>query len=75
VNNGTWELTQLPPDRKAIGLKWVFKTKKDEKGDVVRNKARLVVKGYSQRQGIDYEEVVAPVTRLETVGLLIALAA
>jgi hypothetical protein len=68
-------LTQLPPDRKAMGLKWVFKTKKDENGDVVRNKARLVVKGYSQRQGIDYEEVFAHVTRLETVRLLIALAA
>jgi hypothetical protein len=56
-------------------LKWVFKTKKDEKGVVVKHKAMLVVKGYSQRQGVDYEEVFAPVARLETVRLLIALAA
>lgn len=45
--NGTWSLTDLPPDRKAIGLKWVFKVKRDEQGLVVKYKARLVVKGYS----------------------------
>jgi hypothetical protein len=45
--NGTWELTTVPPDRRAIGLKWVFKVKKDEQGAVVRHKARLVVKGFS----------------------------
>jgi hypothetical protein len=47
--NGTWSLTDLPPDRKAIGLKWVFKVKRDEQGSVVKYKARLVVKGYSQQ--------------------------
>jgi hypothetical protein len=45
--NSTWELTDLPSSRKAIGLKWVFKVKRDEHGVVVRHKARLVVKGYS----------------------------
>jgi hypothetical protein len=73
--NHTWELTELPEGRRAIGVKWVFKVKKNEAGVVVRHKARLVVKGYSQRQGVDYEEVFAPVARLEAVRLLIALAA
>jgi hypothetical protein len=53
----------------------VFKVKKDEHGAVVRYKARLVVKGYAQRQGVDYDEVFAPVARMEAVRLLLALAA
>jgi hypothetical protein len=74
-DNNTWTLIDLPAGRKAIGLKWVFKVKKDEKGAVVRHKARLVVKGYAQRQGIDFDEVFAPVARMEAVRLLLALAA
>ena len=58
-----------------IGLKWVFKVKRDEHGAVSKHKARLVVKGYAQRHGIDYDEVFAPVARLDSVCLLIALAA
>ena len=73
--NGTWYLTDLPPGRKAIGVKWVFKVKQDEHGAVSKHKARLVVKGYAQRHGIDYDEVFAPVARLDSVRLLIALAA
>ena len=73
--NNTWKLTELPPGHKAIGLKWVFKLKKDAEGKVIKHKARLVAKGYVQQRGIDYEEVFAPVTRLETVRLLLALAA
>uniref|UniRef100_A0A2N9JBE9 Integrase catalytic domain-containing protein n=1 Tax=Fagus sylvatica TaxID=28930 RepID=A0A2N9JBE9_FAGSY len=73
--NDTWELTTLPHGKKAIGVKWVYKMKKNAKGEVERYKARLVVKGYSQQQGIDYDEVFAPVARLETIRLLIALAA
>jgi hypothetical protein len=73
-DNHTWLLTDLPANRRAIGLKWVYKVKRDEDGKVVHHKARLVVKGYS-RQGIDYEEVFAPVARLQTVRLIIALAA
>ncbi|KAK2630796.1 hypothetical protein QOZ80_UnG0725510 [Eleusine coracana subsp. coracana] len=73
--NRTWTLTELPSGRRAVGLKWVFKVKKDEKGAVVRHKARLVVKGYAQRRGIDYDEVFALVARMEVVRLLIALAA
>jgi hypothetical protein len=73
--NNTWELTELPSGRHTIGLKWVFKVKKNEHGDVVRHKARLVIKGYAQRQGVDFEEVFTPVARLEAVRLLMALAA
>jgi len=73
--NRTWTLTELPQGQRAIGLKWVFKVKRDEHGAVVRHKARLVVKGYAQRHGIDYDEVFAPVARMEAVRLLLALAA
>jgi hypothetical protein len=73
--NHTWKLTELLAGRQAIGLKWIFKVKKDEDGVVVRHKARLVVKGYSQQQGVNYEEVFALVARLEAVRLILALAA
>jgi hypothetical protein len=56
-------------------LKWVFKLKHDEHGDVVKHKARLVAKGYVQRQGVDFEEVFAPVARMESVRVLLILAA
>jgi hypothetical protein len=49
TDNGTWTLTELPQGRKAIGLKWVFKVKKNEHGAVTHHKVRLVVKGYAQR--------------------------
>jgi hypothetical protein len=75
TDNSTWDLVDLPPGHRPIGLKWVFKVKRDENGDIVRHKARLVAKGYIQRAGIDYDEVFAPVARIESVRLLIALAA
>ncbi|CAH9103236.1 unnamed protein product [Cuscuta epithymum] len=75
VKNKTWELATLPSNHKAIGVKWVFKIKKNAKGEVEKYKARLVAKGYAQRHGVDYEEVFAPVARLETIRLIIALAA
>jgi hypothetical protein len=65
----------LPSGCKAIGLKWVFKVKRDPTGKIVKYKARLIAKGYAQIQGVDYDEVFAPVARLETVRLLLALAA
>ncbi|KAH9745452.1 hypothetical protein KPL70_004078 [Citrus sinensis] len=75
VKNDTWELTTLPKGHKAIGVKWVYKTKRNAKGEIERHKARLVAKGYSQKAGIDYDEVFAPVARLETIRLIISLAA
>jgi hypothetical protein len=75
ADNRTWVVTDLPPKQKAIGLKWVFKVKKDPDGNIVKHKARLVVKVYAQRQGIDFDDVYAPVARIETVRVLLALAA
>nr|CAD1821480.1 unnamed protein product [Ananas comosus var. bracteatus] len=60
---------------KAIGVKWVYKTKYKQDGSIDCHKARLVVKGYKQKPGVDFHEVFAPVARLESVRLLIALAA
>jgi hypothetical protein len=73
--NGTWELTNLPKGMKKIGVKWVFKTKLNENGEVDKCKARLVAKGYAQQYGIDYTEVFAPVARWDTIRMVIALAA
>jgi hypothetical protein len=73
--NKTWSLTTLPAGKRAIGLKWVFKLKKNSTGEVIKHKARLVAKGYVQRAGVDFDEVFALVTRLDSVRLLIAIAA
>ncbi|KAH9745480.1 hypothetical protein KPL70_004087 [Citrus sinensis] len=75
VKNDTWELTTFPKGHKAIGVKWVYKKKRNAKGEIERHKARLVAKGYSQKAGLDYDEVFAPVARLETIRLIISLAA
>ncbi|WVZ95085.1 LOW QUALITY PROTEIN: hypothetical protein U9M48_040890 [Paspalum notatum var. saurae] len=73
--NQTWELVDPPANCRPIGLKWVYKVKRDERGKVVRHKARLVARGFMQREGIDFEEVFAPVARMESVRLVLALAA
>ncbi|KAG8951326.1 hypothetical protein FRC04_006566, partial [Tulasnella sp. 424] len=75
INNGTWELVQLPPDRKAIGSRWVFKVKRDAKGEIERYKGRLVAQGFSQRPGIDFHEVFAPTMRWGALQTIFALAA
>ncbi|GJV22181.1 putative ribonuclease H-like domain-containing protein [Tanacetum coccineum] len=69
-----WILVDLPNGKKAIGTKWVFRNKKDERGIVIRNKARLVAQGHRQEEGIDYEEVFAPVARIEAIRLFLAYA-
>jgi len=74
-DNKTWSLVELPHGHRTIGLKWVYKVKRDENGNIVKYKARLVAKGYVQQPGVDFDEVFAPVARLESVRLLLAIAA
>ncbi|GJT61200.1 putative ribonuclease H-like domain-containing protein [Tanacetum coccineum] len=69
-----WILVDLPKGKRAIGTKWIFRNKKDERGIVTRNKARLVAQGYTQEEGIDYDEVFAPVARIEAIRLFLAYA-
>ncbi|GJW94029.1 putative ribonuclease H-like domain-containing protein [Tanacetum coccineum] len=69
-----WTLVNLPNGKRAIGTKWVFINKKDERGVLVRNKARLVAQGYTQEEGIDYHEVFAPVAKIEAIRLFLAYA-
>nr|GFA20255.1 hypothetical protein [Tanacetum cinerariifolium] len=69
-----WILVDLPYGKRAIGTKWVYKNKKDKRGIVVRNKARLVARGHTQEEGIDYEEFFAPVARIEAIRLFLAYA-
>ncbi|KAL4573963.1 hypothetical protein LXL04_020785 [Taraxacum kok-saghyz] len=73
--NKVWRLIPTPPDVSVVGLKWVFRNKLDKEGNVVRNKARLVVNGYCQQEGIDYEETFAPVAGLEAFRIFLAYAA
>ncbi|KAJ9536395.1 hypothetical protein OSB04_un000430 [Centaurea solstitialis] len=69
-----WDLVDLPSGHRAIGTKWIFRNKKDERGIVIKNKARLVAQGYTQEEGIDYDEVFAPVARIEAIRLFLAYA-
>nr|GEV67676.1 hypothetical protein [Tanacetum cinerariifolium] len=69
-----WVLVDLPKGKRAIGSKWVFRNKKDERGTVIRNKARLVAQGHTQEEGIYYEEVFALVARIEAIRLFLAYA-
>ena len=72
--NHVWDLVPKPTHQGVIGTKWVFRNKLDEDGNVVRNNARLVAQGYSQEEGIDYDETFAPVARLEAICMLLAYA-
>ena len=74
--NNVWELVKRPDPRKhnIIGTKWIYRNKQDEHGQVVRNKSRLVAQGYTQVEGIDFDETFAPVARLEAIRILLAYA-
>jgi hypothetical protein len=73
--NRTWELADLPHGHRAITLKLVFKLKRDEADAIVKHKARLVARGFLQQEGIDFDDAFAPMARMESVRLLLALAA
>ncbi|GJY17835.1 retrovirus-related pol polyprotein from transposon TNT 1-94 [Tanacetum coccineum] len=70
-----WVLVPLPDNIKPLTLKWLFKNKHDEENTVIRNKSRLVVRGYRQEEGIDFEESFAPVARMEAIRIFLAYAA
>ena len=73
--NKTWTLVPRPIDKNVIGTKWVFIKKLDENGEIIRNKAKLVCKGYAQEEGLDYGETFAPIARMEGVRTLLAYVA
>nr|GEX76831.1 retrovirus-related Pol polyprotein from transposon TNT 1-94 [Tanacetum cinerariifolium] len=72
--NSSYDDEDLPFGKKAIGTKWVYRNKKDERGVVVRNKARLVAQGHRQEEGIDYDEVFALVARIKAIRIFLAFA-
>ena len=72
--NQTWQLVNLPEGKDAISVKWIYKTKFDADGNVVKHKARLVAKGFLQQPRIDYNETFAPIARLDTVRTMSAIA-
>ncbi|GJR99511.1 retrovirus-related pol polyprotein from transposon TNT 1-94 [Tanacetum coccineum] len=74
VANDVWDLVPLPMSQTIIGTKWVFRNKLDKNGIVSRNKARLVAQGYNQQEGIEYDKTYAPVARLESIRILLAIA-
>ena len=73
--NKTWDLVELPKGKEVIDVKWVYKTKSNVEGKIERHKARLVVKGYKQQYGRDYEETFAPVARIKTMRAVLSIAA
>lgn len=72
--NNSWEIVPRTTYKNAIGTKWVFKNKMNEQGQIVRNKARLVCKGYAQIEGQDFDETFAPVARIEAIIMFLAYA-
>jgi Reverse transcriptase (RNA-dependent DNA polymerase)/gag-polypeptide of LTR copia-type/Integrase core domain/GAG-pre-integrase domain/Domain of unknown function (DUF4219)/Zinc knuckle len=73
--NNTWNLVRLPEGKNVISVKWLYKTKIGSDGKLVKHKARLVVRGFTQEQGVDFDETFAPVARFETIRTILAIAA
>ena len=74
-DNKVWELVELPDGAKQVGCKWVYKTKRDSKGNIERYKSRLVAKGYTQKDGIDYKETFSPVSKKDSLRIIMAMVA
>lgn len=74
IQNNTWVLVRLPTGRKALSCKWVFRVKYLSDGTIEKYKSRLVIKGFLQREGIDYNEIFSPVIRMEALRLMLAIA-
>ena len=72
--NNTWELVEKPSDKEVIGVKWIYKVKHNFDSSFKRNKARLVVKGYAQQPGIDYDETFSPIEKMNTIRMVFSLA-
>src|SRR5438270_1075425 len=75
LQNHTWELVDLPSGCKPLGSKWIFKRKMKADGTIKKYKARLVIKGYSQREGLDYFDMYSPVSRITSIRMVLAIAA
>ena len=72
-SNEVWDLVELPKGAKAIGCKWVYKTKRDSLGNIERYKVRLVAKGFTQKEGIDYIETFSPVSQKDSLHIVLGL--
>ena len=74
-DNEVWDLVELPKGIRTIGSKWIFKTKHNSKGNIKRYKARLVAKGYTKKEGIDYKETFYPISKKDSLRIVMALVA
>ena len=74
MRNDIWELAPRLENVHVIGTKWIFKNKTDEDGEIIRNKSRLVAQGYTQVEGVDFDESFALVARLESIRILMSIA-
>ena len=74
VRNDVWELAPRREGVHVIGTKWIFKNKTNEDGEIIRNKSRLVVQGYTKVEGVDFDESFTPVARLESIRILMSIA-